>query len=87
MHATLTSTEKTVGAYEAKSHFAELLDLVEHGRSITITRRSRNVARLVPADSPTIDRSVFSRIRALHSRLTLPKGESLRDLIDAGRRI
>jgi prevent-host-death family protein len=87
MPTTPIAAEKTIGAYDAKTHFAELLDLVEHGRSITITRRSRNVARLVPADAPTIDRSVFSRIRALHSRLTLPKGESLRDLIDAGRRI
>ena len=87
MIATATAPSKIVGAYEAKSKFAELLDLVEEGRTITITRHARNVARLVPADEPIVDRSVFARIRALHSRLSLPKGESASDLIKAGRRI
>ncbi len=87
MIATATTPSKIVGAYEAKSKLSELLDLVERGRTITITRHARNVARLVPADEPTVDRSVFTRIRALRSRLSLGKGESARELIEAGRRI
>jgi prevent-host-death family protein len=87
MIATATAPSKIVGAYEAKSKLSELLDLVERGRTITITRHARNVARLVPADEPVVDRSVFTRIRALHAKLSLPKGESARDLINAGRRI
>ncbi len=82
-----TSPSKTVGAYEAKTKLGELLDLVERGRTITITRHARNVARLVPADEAAVDRSVFARIRVLHERLSLGKGESARDLINAGRRI
>ena len=78
---------RTVGAYEAKTKLPELLDLVERGRQVVITRHARNVARLVPADEPRIDRSVFERIRALRSRLSLAKGETARDLINAGRRI
>jgi prevent-host-death family protein len=87
MIVTATAPSKIVGAYEAKSKLSELLDLVERGRTITITRHARNVARLVPADEPVVDRSVFTRIRALHAKLSLPKGESARDLINAGRRI
>ena len=87
MTAATTTHSKTVGAYEAKTKLGELLDLVERGRIITITRHARKVARLVPADEPTVDRSVFTRLRALHARLSLGKGESARDLIDAGRRI
>jgi prevent-host-death family protein len=87
MSTTATTPFKTVGAYEAKSKLSELLDLVERGRSITITRHARNIARLVPADEPAVDRSVFTRIRTLHSRLALGKGESARDLINSGRRI
>jgi prevent-host-death family protein len=87
MNATTTTHSKTVGAYEAKTKLSELLDLVERGRVITITRHARNVARLVPADEPTADRSVFTRIRALHTRLSIGKGESVRDLVDASRRI
>jgi prevent-host-death family protein len=78
---------KTVGAYEAKTKLPELLKQVERGREITITRHARNVARLVPAEHPGVDRSVFTRLRALHSRLTLRKDESAKDLIIAGRRI
>ncbi|WP_068772845.1 type II toxin-antitoxin system prevent-host-death family antitoxin [Termitidicoccus mucosus] len=78
---------KTVGAYEAKTKLPELLDQVERGRVIVITRHARNVARLIPDNQPSIDRSVFTRIRALRAKLTLPKGETTKDLINAGRRI
>ena len=39
---------ETVGAFEAKTKLSELLDLVERGGEITITRRGEPVARLVP---------------------------------------
>lgn len=35
-------------ASEAKARFAELLDQVEHGRTVRITRRGKPLARLVP---------------------------------------
>ena len=34
----------TIGAFEAKTHLAELLVRVEHGEEILITRRGRPVA-------------------------------------------
>jgi prevent-host-death family protein len=82
-----TTSSKSVGAYEAKSKLSELLDLVERGRTITITRHARDVARLVPAGESVVDRDVFARIRAMRERLSLGKGESAKDLINAGRRI
>ena len=39
----------TVGAFEAKTHFSQLLDKVARGESITITRHGEPVAQLVPA--------------------------------------
>lgn len=77
----------TVGAYEAKSKLSELLDQVEAGRTITITRRAHRIAKLVPILDPIIDSGVFSRIRAMRERLSLGKGESVKELINAGRRI
>jgi prevent-host-death family protein len=85
-NSSITSS-KSVGAYEAKSKLSELLDLVERGRTITITRHSRDVAKLVPAGEGVVDREVFARIRTLRERLSLGKGESAKDLINAGRRI
>ncbi len=87
MITTVTNSSKTVGAYEAKTKLPELLDLVERGREVIITRHARNVARLVPANQPAVDKSVFTRLRALRSRLALGKGESARELINQGRRI
>ncbi|MCM8748479.1 type II toxin-antitoxin system prevent-host-death family antitoxin [Thermomicrobiaceae bacterium CFH 74404] len=37
-----------IGAFEAKVHFSELLDRVEKGERIVITRRGVPVAQLVP---------------------------------------
>jgi prevent-host-death family protein len=39
---------REVGAFEAKNKLGQLLDLVERGEEITITRHGREVARLVP---------------------------------------
>lgn len=37
-----------VGAFEAKTHLSALLERVERGEEIVITRHGRPVARLVP---------------------------------------
>ncbi len=39
---------KTVGVYQAKTHFSQLLDRVADGEVVRISRRGRPVARLVP---------------------------------------
>lgn len=41
----------TVGAFEAKTKLSELLDMVERGEEITITRHGDPIARLVPVRS------------------------------------
>jgi prevent-host-death family protein len=40
---------REIGAFEAKNKFDQLLDWVERGEEITITRHGRTVACLVPA--------------------------------------
>jgi len=40
---------KAVGAFEAKTHFSQLLDKVAAGETITITRHGEPVAQLIPA--------------------------------------
>jgi prevent-host-death family protein len=39
---------REVGAFEAKNKLGQLLDLVEQGEEVTITRHGKEVARLVP---------------------------------------
>ena len=40
---------REVGAFEAKNRLGHLLDLVEQGEEVAITRHGKQVARLVPA--------------------------------------
>lgn len=78
---------KTVGAYEAKTHLAKLLDEVQQGETIVITRHGVPVAQLVPA--PGIDRKrVAEAIAALKelSKENTFGGISIRELIEEGRR-
>jgi prevent-host-death family protein len=83
-----TTKVKTVGASEAKTRFASLLRQAEKGREIVITKRGRPVARLVPPVLPKkCDRSVFDKLRVLRGSVVLAKGETLKDLINQGRRI
>ncbi|MBX7123365.1 MAG: type II toxin-antitoxin system prevent-host-death family antitoxin [Opitutaceae bacterium] len=78
---------KIVGAYEARSTLPALLDLVARGGAVLITKHKRPVARLIPARAPVpATREVFARIRKLRARLSLPQGETTRDLVEAGRR-
>jgi prevent-host-death family protein len=83
----ITPKRKTVGIYEAKTHLLALLKQVECGKEIVITRRKRPVARLVPIDPATIDKDIFAKIRAFHGKISLPKGETCKNLIRAGRRM
>ena len=39
---------REIGAFEAKNKFGQLLDWVEQGEEVTITRHGKEVARLVP---------------------------------------
>ncbi len=58
---------REVGAFEAKNKLGQLLDAVEHGEEIVITRRGKEVARLVPArptHSRAEARAAVARIRA-----------------------
>lgn len=77
-----------IGAYEAKTHFSTLLDRVERGEQIAITRHGRVVAVLAPAPGGTertADEAVAG-ILALRKGRRLGDDLTVRDLIDAGRR-
>ena len=78
----------TVGAYEAKTHLSELLEKVEAGEEITITKHGAPVAKLVPVKkeaSPEERAAAIERIQRLASGLSL-RGLKVKDLISEGRR-
>jgi len=77
-----------VGVFEAKTRLTALLDEVEEGGEVLITRRGKPVARLVPAE-PGFDRDRARRaaagLREASQGATLG-GLSLKELIGEGRR-
>lgn len=78
----------TIGAYEAKTHFAEVLARVEAGEEVTITRHGAAVARLVPvrrAASREERRAAIDAIRQLAKGHRL-RGLRIKDLVAEGRR-
>ena len=58
---------REVGAFEAKNRLGHLLDLVEQGEVVVITRHGKQVARLVPA------RPIRSREQAREAIATNPR--------------
>ena len=78
----------SIGAYEAKTHFSELLEKVAAGEEITITRHGLPVARLVPVNKKATlaeRREAIERIKTLSQGRRL-RGLRIRDLINEGRR-
>jgi prevent-host-death family protein len=76
-----------VGAYEAKTHLSSLLDKVEQGEEVVITRHGRPIARLVPTrqvDKASINQAI-AELKEIRKGANLD-GLSWKELRDAGRR-
>jgi prevent-host-death family protein len=56
---------KQVGIFEAKTHLSSLLDEVEKGGEVTITRHGKPVARLVQAQVGPSPEQIAKRRKAL----------------------
>lgn len=80
----------TVGAFEAKTRFSALLELVEQGQEIRITRRGKPVARLIqeaPVHSAERQAEIEAAIKGLREiRTRVKPGPGWRELRDDGRK-
>ncbi len=78
---------ETIGSYEAKTHFAQLLDRVMRGEQIAISRNGAPVAVLQPvsAHSKPDPSQTIARIKMFREEHSLD-GLSIRDMIEEGRR-
>ena len=77
----------TVGAFDAKTNFSALLERVERGEQIVITRRGKPVARLMPiATARKVKVSdAMAKLRKLRKGAPLG-GLPWKELRDAGRK-
>ncbi len=68
--------QSSIGAFEAKTHFSQLIERALHGEEIFITRRGKPVAKLVPInDLHTSEsaRKAVKRLKTLAKEMRLGK--------------
>ena len=82
---------REVGTLEARNSLSALLELVEKGEEITITRHGKPVARLVPParteEQKAKAREVVAAIMEMRKEVKPdPDGLTIRDYVEMGRR-
>jgi prevent-host-death family protein len=78
---------RTIGLFEAKQKLSELVERASEGEQIGITRRGKLAAVLVPARNEVSVKEAFANIDRIRMRAKpLPKGVTIKDLIEEGRR-
>jgi prevent-host-death family protein len=84
----------TFSSTEARNRLGELLDRVARGETISITRRGKTVAHIVPEPQRSMEkvRQAVEDMRALRREMAARKGfkpltdKEIRDAINEGRR-
>lgn len=78
----------SISAYEAKTHFSELLHEVEEGRAFVISRHGKPVARLSPIPGRTGSQQdmqvLIEAFRGLRAKVGAPM--DLRAMVEEGRK-
>jgi len=84
---------KHVGIFDAKTHLSSLLEEVEKGGEIVITRHGKPVARLVPPetvadpDKAARRKQAVLRLRKIANELKInPTHDEIKSWINEGRR-
>jgi prevent-host-death family protein len=79
---------QTIGAFEAKTHLAALLDRVAKGEKIIITRHGTPAAVLAPVaetEARLSHQEIVQGMRSLRQRVK-PGNMSVRQMVHEGRR-
>lgn len=78
---------QTIGAFAAKTHFSTLLDQVEKGEQIVITKHGHPIAKLVSVKSTDREqiKQTIKRLKKFSSS-NLLRGISWKALRDEGRK-
>jgi prevent-host-death family protein len=76
----------TVSLFDAKNQLSAIIDLVEEGQEVTITRRGKPVARLVPVAAKNEQgRNAVETLRGLRARIAARGERFTRDELKAYR--
>ncbi|MCL4525948.1 MAG: type II toxin-antitoxin system prevent-host-death family antitoxin [Gammaproteobacteria bacterium] len=74
----------SIALAEAKAHLSQVLDRVEAGEELVITRRGKPVARVVPVRPPVIPLPLLAAFRARFPKMRRSSTEMIRAIRDEG---
>ncbi|MGH6857828.1 MAG: type II toxin-antitoxin system Phd/YefM family antitoxin [Methylocella sp.] len=79
---------REIQASEAKTHLPQLLDAVERGETILITRHGRAIARLIPeiGQAQADIKAAIETIKTLRRSMPRLIAGEIQSLIDEGRK-
>jgi len=80
---------QSIGAFEAKTHFSQIIDKAESGEDFIITRRGKPVAKIIPFEKKK-EMTRKEAIAELMEMRKLYRGEpgsfDIREAIEEGRK-
>lgn len=82
------SNEK-IGAFEAKTHFSQILEKIENGDEFIVTKRGKPVARIIPYEQnkPKPRKEVLEELREMRNFYRGKPGDfNIREAIEDGRK-
>jgi prevent-host-death family protein len=85
-HPKESSRMRTVSLSQARTHLSHLLDQVEAGEDVVITRRGKPIARITPVEKPRQPVKSLAEFRSRMPRWRKPSAALLRDMRDEGER-
>ena len=77
---------RKIGATYLKNHFSAVLDAVEHGQTVVVTRHGEAIARISPGAAEQHEK-VSQAVKSLLNfpRTSLPRGITIRKLVEKGK--
>ena len=81
-------TQQQIGTFEAKTHFSQIIEKVEHGEDFVITRRGKPVAKIIPfKQEKEMSRvEAFEKLREMRKLYRGKPGSfNIREAIEEGR--
>lgn len=76
---------EVIGLGEARKRFSELVERASGGQEIGVTRRGKLVAIITPARTQPSLEQIFRNLDRIRKRSKMPKGVTVKDLIEEGR--
>jgi prevent-host-death family protein len=78
---------RSAGIFEAKQNFSQLIDAVEAGEEVRITRHGKEIVRMLPVKMVVVsDEQIERELRAMHElQARIKPGPGWRELRDEGR--